>query len=146
MYHENSATMATPLGNAKKPLLLRRGVRQGDILSPLLFALFINPLLEKLDRSGLGYSFRNNPQLLLPFVAFADDLTLFANSAQELQKMIEIVENFCKNVGMNINYDKCEYTPINTKGKPIVQINGNNINAIPETEATRLLGVFDSKT
>ena len=34
---------------------IRRGIFQGDSLSPLLFCMAVNPLSEELNRTGYGY-------------------------------------------------------------------------------------------
>lgn len=121
-------------------------MRQGDALSPLLFALFLNPLLEELGASGFGYKFAKDIALVLAFIAFADDLTLFAGSVKELQKMVSIVERFCQKVGLRLNEEKCEhtYTKASEAGFSKIKINGKEIKAIPPEEATRLLGVYQS--
>lgn len=63
------------------------GVIQGDILSPLLFAAYIDGLVEALDGYGidLGDGLKKLAVLL-----FADDIVILANSASELQAMLDI--------------------------------------------------------
>ncbi|KRX52177.1 Retrovirus-related Pol polyprotein from type-1 retrotransposable element [Trichinella sp. T9] len=55
------------------PVRICSGVRQGDPLSPLLFCLFIDELIDQLQASALSYDFRGSKICVL---AFADDLTL----------------------------------------------------------------------
>ncbi|KRX42815.1 Retrovirus-related Pol polyprotein from type-1 retrotransposable element [Trichinella murrelli] len=64
------------------PVRICNGVRQGDPLSPLLFCLFIDELIDQLQTSGPGYDFRGSKICVL---AFADDLTLLADSAAGLK-------------------------------------------------------------
>ncbi len=144
IHEDNTATLFTPLGKTQNNIKIERGIRQGDVLSPLLFILFLNPLLDKLQQSGLGYSFANNQNLVVPFICFADDLTLIANSAEDLQKMIAIVEEFCAETGMDLNKDKCEYT-CKLFGKEDVKnknkINNKEVEVIPASQVTKLLGI-----
>ena len=54
LYERNEATLYTPHGKASRKIKIKNGVKQGDTISPLLFILFINPLLTKLRESGRG--------------------------------------------------------------------------------------------
>ena len=40
--------------NLSIPFALNNGVKQGGVLSPIVFTLYINGLLERLKSSGLG--------------------------------------------------------------------------------------------
>ena len=51
-------------------------MRQGDTLSPLLFNIFINGILEKVKESGLGVRKGGDTMSVL---LFADDMFLVAN-------------------------------------------------------------------
>ena len=41
-------------GITANPVICSAGVRQGGVLSPVLFSIFVDVLLEKMQHSGLG--------------------------------------------------------------------------------------------
>ena len=67
---------------------IHTGVREGSILSPLLYILFIDGLLDELSKSNLGVRLRNRLTGELTWVGalmYADDLLLLADGPGELQ-------------------------------------------------------------
>jgi len=70
------------------------GLKQGCVLSPTLFALYIKELGDKLTRSGLGIKVGD---ISIPGLFFADDMVLIAESESDLQKLLDIVGDFAKN-------------------------------------------------
>ena len=103
------------------------GVRQGDNLSPLLFALFINDFEKFLSEkySGLGTLnnvFRNvstNDEMLtflkLYVLLYADD-TIMAENPIELQLALNALSDYCQTWKLNINLDKTKIIRF-SKGK-----------------------------
>ena len=63
------------------------GLRQGCILSPSLFSLFLMDLAEELERQGLGIRVRGT---WMGACFFADDIVLLAESDNELQNMLDV--------------------------------------------------------
>jgi len=64
------------------------GARQGGILSPLLFAVYIDGLVQKVESSGFGCWLHG------PFVGcilYADDIILLAQTTFAMQKMLDIL-------------------------------------------------------
>ena len=68
-----------------------KGTRQGSILSPYFFNIFLNDLLVQLKSSHCGVSIGH---LLLNSYAYADDVTVFCATACGLQKLINICHEY----------------------------------------------------
>ena len=64
------------------------------MISPAIFALFINQLLVELE------------QVTDYRLAYCDDLVFVCNSIYECRKAIEVVEKWCAKTGMVINKAK----------------------------------------
>jgi hypothetical protein len=81
------------------------GVMQGCQLSPLLFILFINQLVDYLKNVA-----GSHPPALddfdCPVLLFADDIALLSNSPGGLQKLLNQLEKFCEYYKMEVNPDK----------------------------------------
>ena len=79
------------------------GVKQGDPLSPALFALYINDLIEKLNDAKKGV--RCGSQIVSALF-YADDIVIMAENAKDLQIQLNIVNEWCKTWRMELNQDK----------------------------------------
>ncbi|KRZ01857.1 Retrovirus-related Pol polyprotein from type-1 retrotransposable element [Trichinella zimbabwensis] len=80
------------------------GVRQGDPLSPLLFCLFLDEMIVRLQESGPAFDFKGRK---ISALAFADDMTLLADSAAGLKILLKVASDFLAESGMMLNADKC---------------------------------------
>ncbi|OMJ10085.1 LINE-1 retrotransposable element ORF2 protein, partial [Smittium culicis] len=87
-------------GSSAEPFIRQRGLFQGSILSPFLFNLYVDDLVTELD-SG---------ELIPSALFFADDIQLLPKSFDDANRLIKIVERWCKNNGMQINVQKSAYT------------------------------------
>ena len=81
------------------------GVRQGDILSPTLFSLFINDLVDCVkDVDGGTYVGDTEVRILL----YADDIVIIAEDEEKLQGMLDKVDSWCRTWRLSINNTKTE--------------------------------------
>ena len=88
------------------------GVRQGDALSPTLFGLYINDLAKALNDSGKGIKLSED--LTIALLLYADDLAVIAESEEDLQEMLNILENWCKKWRMRVNVRKTKIVHFKT--------------------------------
>ena len=82
---------------------LKAGVRQGAVLSPYLFAIFVDDLLIKLQHSKLGCHVSRN---CLNAIMYADELLLMSISVNDLQLMVNLCIEEFENLDMLINVKK----------------------------------------
>ena len=86
------------------------GVRQGESLSPFLFAIFLNDLEDYLLKSNCNAVEMSDMSaelwLKLIIIMYADDTILIANSAINLQKGLNELESYCNKWKLKINNDK----------------------------------------
>ena len=80
-----------------------QGVRQGDNLSPTCFSTYLNGLLCELKNSKIGVKLGNETVNVL---AYADDLVLLAETATDMQKLLDITNNWCNNWKVTVNANK----------------------------------------
>ena len=67
------------------PFTVCNGVRQGSILSPLLFSVYMDDLSIRLNKLKVGCTIGN---ILINHLMFADDLVLLSSSTRGLSKLI----------------------------------------------------------
>ena len=78
-------------GTTSEPFETTVGLPQGAVLSPLLYALFINGLAESLKQQHQGvWMWERQVGILL----YADDIVLIADSPQQLQQMLDITAEY----------------------------------------------------
>ena len=83
-WYKNSSCSVAWNSTTSTSFPICQGVRQGAILSPLLYSIFIDELLDILSTSGYGVRV-NSIYIGAPTCMYADDLALVAESPQELE-------------------------------------------------------------
>ena len=89
------------------------GMKQGGILSPKFFSLYIDDLVKILKKKGIGCHVL---EMFVACILFADDMALMAPSRSALQKMIDICTKFCDKFCLDFNAKKSK---VMTFGKMI---------------------------
>ena len=82
---------------------LCNGVKQGAVISPILFAVYYDELIAKLARGGYGCRIS---QHVVGALSYADDITLLSPSLQGLQYMVNICEEYGKEFHVTFNDKK----------------------------------------
>ena len=83
-----------------------KGVRQGCPLSPLLFNLYINGIVKKIDDSRKVSIKLDNSTFKLNVLLYADDIVILAESENELQNSLNELSRFCELWKLSINPSK----------------------------------------
>ena len=117
------------------------GVKQGDNLSPTLFALFLNDLPSL-------FSAEDNPaslgELKFHCMLYADDLVLLSETPEGLQSAVSKLQNYCHQWRLTINVKKTKTLVFNKGGRlinPNIQLNGTTVDSARDYE---YLGVLFS--
>jgi len=79
------------------------GVRQGGILSPYLFALYINHLIDGVKKSSYGMHIGS---VFIGCILYADDILLLSGSCTGLQHMVDISAKYGRTWDMCFNSSK----------------------------------------
>ena len=98
--------MAELNGCKSDVIQLKSRIRQGGVLSPILFAVYVNNIILRLHNSGVGCHVSNVPMCVF---MFADDLVLLSASIKDLQCLINLclIELKELDVVINVNKSKC---------------------------------------
>ena len=83
-----------------------QGVKQGCLLSPLIFSLMITEVATRVAEFGrAGYQFITNSREIFSLL-FADDIVLVARTPAGLQNQINNLKLASENIGLMVNLDK----------------------------------------
>ncbi len=112
---------------------VKNGVKQGGVLSPILFIVYFDELIELLRRSHLGCHIGTH---YVGALGYADDLTLISPSLRALNKMLFICQSFATeyNVSFNVNKTMCIKfgSPVRTEDK--LYLNDSLINWVDQVK------------
>lgn len=103
LYMSNSAQVRID-GNLSNQMATRKGVRQGCVLSPMLFNIYSEFVMRHvLDNWHGGITIGGSK---ISNLRFADDTTLIAASQEELLALLSNLEQHSAAYGLSINYNK----------------------------------------
>ena len=86
---------------------IKRGIFQGDSLSPLLFVVCLIPMSVLLRDAKQGYSMNKNSEDKINHLLYMDDLKLYGKTKEELESLVETVRIFTDDVRMRFGLQKC---------------------------------------
>ena len=80
------------------------GVKQGDVLSPILFNLYINGLIQDLNQKITDPVVVED--VTLSALLYADDIILLSETEEGLQNSINVLQTFCSSWKLEVNTQK----------------------------------------
>ena len=139
--------MQVKWGNClSKSFLVTSGVRQGGVLSPYLFAIYIDHLSVELNKLQAGCCIGNN---LINHILFVDNLCCFSVSLDGLQFIVNVCSKFALENDLVFNCKKSfgvMFLPHKFQlfGRPTLTLNHNKISRF--LNSVKYLGVYLSST
>ena len=140
-------------GEVSETFGVTNGVKQGCVLAPTLFSIFLSAMLVEAFR-GMGDGvyiqsrqsadlfniahFRaktKTTQILVRELLYADDSALVVHSAEEIQRIVDAFSDASKKFGLKINIKKTEvlYQPNSTRTREEdIMVDGNKLNSVSE--------------
>lgn len=140
-------------GSISTAFPVAQGVKQGCVLAPTLFALYLTAVLElcpAANDEGIHMKTRSDGGLFnvsrlrastkvrkicAAELLYADDSALVAHSPEVLQRMLNKFASAASDLGLTINVKKTEVmyqpTPFTPYNPPNIVLNGNRISDVP---------------
>ncbi len=79
------------------------GVKQGGVLSPILFAVYINGLFDRLNKRGIGCYMGNS---YVGAMGYTDDIKLLCPSLNGMQQMVDMCVDYADEYNIKFNGSK----------------------------------------
>ena len=117
-----------------KPFPIERGIRQGSVLSPVLFNLVMVPLLKEMKSRKPGLSVNG---LYLGAFVHADDIRTASTNATDATDQVKTVDQFAEKNGLQLSLEKCDIVITGTKDYPSM----NTLAGPPVENSVKCLGV-----
>ena len=109
-----------------------KGVRQGCPLSPLLFNIYVNDLIDVINQNSPS-DIHLNKNNKINTLMYADDLVLISESKEGLQLQIDSLVEYCRKWKLKVNAKKTKCMIFNRGNKPLKSdfyVDGNKIECV----------------
>ena len=113
------------------------GVKQGGVLSPILFSIYVDDLLKELRVNSTGCHVNT---MFCGAFAYADDIVLLSPTVTGLKSMVDVCQNYSKRFDINFNPNKSQLITFSNRKNvfnPILFI-GNHV--VPCVTSVKHLG------
>lgn len=115
----DNSTSRVKLDQLGPAISIRRGVKQGDPLSPKLFIAVLQSIMKNLNWERKGIRIKDR---YLSNLRFADDIVIFSESRKQLEEMINELMTVSNSIGLEMNASKTKIltnsaqTPVTVSG------------------------------
>ena len=124
---------------------IKRGIFQGDSLSPLVFVLALISLSLVLRKAKTGYEFSEGKEKINHLLSM-DDLKLYIRNEKGLDPLVQAVHVFSEDTGMEFGIEKCAMLVMKkekiVKSVGIELPGGKVIKSLQEGESYKYLGIL----
>ena len=129
MYREATTRVRSTVGTTE-PFQVKVGLHQGSALSPYLFNLLMDVMVEEVTKEA--------PWRMI----FADDIVLISESHEKLQERLELWRGLLEDYGLKVSRQKTEYLECNvTQGGDLFMQD----HKLPKVDAFKYLGSYVTK-
>ena len=137
-------TVLTACGETLCEVDIRRGIFQGDSLSPLLFVICMMPISSVLKKMRTGYTLGTRK---INNLLFMDDIKLFAKSEKEIDSLVATVNAISNDIGMEFGIQKCGVLVLK-RGKVVtsggIRLTDSEIIREVDENGYKYLGIIES--
>ena len=129
------------------PIRIKRGIFQGDSLSPLLFTMWLNPLRIELNKTKYGYQL--DKQTKINHLFYVDDFKLYGRNDNQPAGLIYTVKHISDDTKMEFGSDKHGKATFKRDKKVQaegIQLNDNQvIQDLEQSETNKYLGMEEEE-
>ena len=109
--YTNTSCRVIHNGELSNSFEVNTGVRQGCLLSPILFSMVIDWVMKNTTNTPKGIQWSLTEKL--EDLDFADDISLLAHSYEHMQEKIAKLQEIAQSTGLEINIDKTKAMRVN---------------------------------
>ena len=116
-------------GKLTEPFSVQTGVRQGCLLSPIIFLMVVDWALRQSTKdqtTGIQWTFNKQ----LENLDFADEISLLSHKQQDAQKKLCRVAEEAEKTGLQINTGKTKIMRVNNKNQDSVKLHHEEIKEV----------------
>ena len=118
------------------------GTRQGDSLSPLLFIVYLERVMDQVRQNTCGI---NVSGILINNLRFADDIDLIDEDLSSLQRQVELTKTAAEQSGLMININKTKTMVFGDRNiENRIQVAGGTIENVEKFEYLGSLITWDN--
>ena len=141
--YKNSNTKLKLLNKLSEAIDVSIGTEQGHPLSPELFKCFLADLSYQLD-NAIGVDAPTLDGVRITHLLWADDLVLTALNRESLQKLLNVLHEYCIGWGLTVNIPKTAVLVFNKSGKLLKDSKGFRLGdtTIESTQRYCYLGII----
>ena len=132
LLYEGSSSCVRVGGSNTESFEITSGVKQGDVLSPVLFVIVVDWIMRRIIDGEDGIVWVDNGRL--PDLAYADDIALLSEDVAGMSRLTEKLELEARKVGLEINLKKTKLMAVQQREDMRVELGGEEIEMVEKFE------------